>query len=252
MSKLHELLAVEPNLTGQSVKTRTDLMGTFNNKKHLFQEKIVTFQPIEEGSKPVTEEQTSIQAQVRDEVKWISDILAKAIDAGYQIDVGNTLAKADIVTEDGDTIANDVPATSLLQLEKRLQEVRLLVESLPTLDPAKGFTPDPNRPKGQYISRVVNKNRTKKVEDYQVVVQPTKEHPAQIVKVTKDVVTGTISEQEWTSMISPAHKADVMAKIDVLTRAVKKARARANEQEVDVTKTKVGKKILDYIFKPLA
>ena len=45
MTKLHELLAAETNLENQANKCRTDLVGTFQNKRHHFEEKKEVFTP---------------------------------------------------------------------------------------------------------------------------------------------------------------------------------------------------------------
>jgi len=251
MPKLHELLAVGTNLENQANKTRTDLMATFEKKRHLFEQKLVTFKPNEEGATPVTEAQSDIQSTVAKEVEWISQILAKNVDVGYQIDLANTLAKADIVTEDGQTVATGVPATSLLQLEKQLKQVHELLVSIPTLDPAKGFSQDEQREKGVFKARDVNKSRTKKLPKVVVLHPPTKEHPAQTQLLQEDVPVGTILEQEWSAMITPATKSDLIERCEVLTRAVKRARSRANEQELDVASHKIGKRLLEFVFKPL-
>lgn len=251
MSKLHELLAVEGNLANQATKTRTELMATFEKKRHLFEEKRVTYTPHAEGSKPTTEEQLDIQSSVGSEIEWISKILAKALDASHHIDIANTLAKADVVDEEQQTILKDVPATSLLQLEKRLQEVHALILSIPTLDPAKGFQPDVDRPAGTFKAREVTKTRTKKTARPMVLYEATKEHPAQVKEIVEDLPVGDILQQEWSSLITPATKSDLLERCDMLTRAVKRARAKANEQEIDVKNNKIGQKLLDYIFQPL-
>lgn len=248
MSKLHELLAVGTNLENQANKTRADLMATFGNKRHLFEQKLVTFKSNEEGVAPVTEAQSDIQSTVSKELDWISGILAKDIDVGHQVDVANTTAKADIVTEDGTVIAKDVPATSLLQLEKHLNKFHELLVTIPTLDPAKGFSPDTTREKGVYKAREVNKSRTKKVNKPLVLAPATDKHPAQVQLVTEDVVTGTIQEQEWSALLTPALKGDLIERCEALTRAVKKARARANELDIDVAAHKIGGKLLGYVL----
>lgn len=251
MPKLHELLAVDTNLETQANKTRSDLVATFHNKRHLFEQKLVTFTSFTEGGQAVAEAQSDIQTSVTKEIKWISSILAKALDGSHQIDIGNTMAKADVVTEDGDTILKDVPATSLLQLEKRIKEVQELAIAIPTLDPAKGFQPDSTREPGVFQARAVTKKRTKKLQEPLVLIQPTKEHPAQVQLVSKDVEVGVVQEQEWSSLITPATKSEVIERCDILLRAIKRARAKANEVELDVAGHKIGKKLLDYVFKPL-
>jgi hypothetical protein len=251
MAKQHELLAVQSNLETQANNTRNDLMNTFDKKKHLFAEKLVTFTPNTENAQAVTEEQSNIQTTVAKEITWISDILTKAIDASHQIDVANKEAKADIITEDGATIAKNVPATSLLQLEKTIKEVRDLALTIPTLDPAKGFAADDNKGKGVFQARTVRKTRTKKENKVVVLYPATDKHPAQVQVMPEDSMIGVIQEQEWSSMITPSTKSSVIDNCDVLMRAIRKARARANEYEIDVASNKIGKALLDFVFKPL-
>ncbi len=224
MAKLHELLAVESNLSAQANKTRGELIETFHKKRHLFEEKLVTFTPNSEGAQPVQEAQS---------------------------DIHNTLAKADVVTEDGVAVLKDVPATSLLQLEKRIKEVHDLLLAIPTLDPAKGFRPDEQREKGVYQARTVSKTRTKKVPQVLELAPATKEHPRQTQVYSDDLPVGTIQEQEWSAMLTPAMKSDLLDRCDMLLRGVRKARAKANEVELDVAGHKIGKKLLDYVFQPL-
>jgi hypothetical protein len=252
VSKLHELLAVGTNLENQANKTRADLMATFDKKRHLFEQKLVTFKSNEEGVAPVTEAQSDIQSTVSKELDWISSILSKDIDIGHQVDVANTTAKADIVTEDGETIATAIPATSLLQLEKHLQKFHELLVTIPTLDPAKGFSQDTTRETGVFKAREVLKSRTKKVNKPLVLYPATDKHPAQTQLVTEDVNVGTIQEQEWSALLTPATKGDLIERCEVLTRAVKKARARANELDIDVSTHKIGERLLKYVLQPVA
>jgi hypothetical protein len=252
MSKLHELLAVGTNLENQANKTRADLITTFDKKHQLFGQKLVTFKSNEEGVAAVTEEQSDIQSTVTKELDWITGILGKDIDVGHQVDVANTLAKADIVTEGGDVIATGIPATSLLQLEKHLAKVHELLVTIPTLDPAKGFVADTTREHGVYRAREVVKNRTKKVNKPLVLYPATDKHPAQTQLVTEDVAVGTIHEQEWSALLTPALKGDLIERCEVLTRAVKKARARANETDVDVKGCNIAKSLFDFLFAPIA
>jgi len=251
MAKLHELLAVEGNLSTQANKTRGELIETFHKKRHLFEQKLVTFTPSTDGAQPVTESQSDIQSTVQKEIAWVSGILAKALDVSHQVDVANTQARADVVTEDDHTVLKDIPATSLLQLEKRIKEAQDLVAAIPTLDPAKGFRQDEQRERGIYQARPVTKTRTKKVPQVLELAPATKEHPRQTQVYTDDLPVGTIQEQEWSAMLTPVTKSDILDRCDILLRAVRKARAKANEVEVEVTGNKIGKKLLDYIFQPL-
>lgn len=250
MPKLHETLAIETNLESQANKVRGELANTFEKKRHLFEEKRVTFRPLSEGEAPVTEAQSDIQSTVPQELEWVSEFIIKALDASYQVAEANTKARADVVLSEDDAdsvILNDVPATTLLELEKRLAEIHHLITVIPTLDPAKGFQPDQAR-KHVFQAREVMKTRTKKVQKPVVLYEATDKHPAQVQLVTEDVPVGVIHEQEWSGLITPLQKAEMIARVEQLTRAVRRARSRANDQEVDRTK-KLGRVLLQYILR---
>jgi hypothetical protein len=247
MAKLHELLAVEGSLSTQSTKVRTDLAGTFANKRHLFEEKRVTFKPFSEDQVEKVEEQSAIQSTVEQELEWVSQHIIKSLDASLQVAVANTAAKADIVLEDGlEVLAEDVPVTALLELEKRMAEVFELTKSIPTLDPAKGYTQDGTR-SGVYVAREVSKNRTNKTKEVVVLYPATKEHPAQTQLLDVDKPVGTISEQHWSALLTPQRKSEIMDRAEQLIRAVRRARSRANDVEVDLSK-KIGKSLLNFVI----
>jgi len=249
MAKLHELLAVEANLRGQAEACRKDLMNTFEKKRAHFSELIVTFTPKEEGANPVVESKMGLQSTIDKEIDWLSEKLVKAFDTAHQIDEANTIARQDVTLEDGTVLLKNVPATSLLQLEKRLKELQEFAAQIPTLDPTKGFEQDADRGAGIFKARDVHKKRTQKVEEFVTVVQPTKEHPAQVAKQVKDIDTGEILQQEWSSLITVSAKGDILDRIEELSRAVKSARSRANEQVVNVSEYRIAGKVLAYAFR---
>lgn len=246
--KLHEVLGSQSQVFTQAEKCRTDLNTTFEKKRHLFSEKSVQYIPDAEGAAPVVESQSTLQSTIGAELKWLSEILAKAYDSEATIDEGNTKARANVVLDNGSVLLTLVPATQLLQLDKRLGELHQLVQGVPTLDPASGFVLDPDRPKGTYKAREVRKRRTRKEQAPLVLIAPTKEHPGQAQLITKDVEIGTIVEQEWSGLITPAVKATMLERVEELRRAVKQARARANDMEVEAQQ--IGQKLLDYVFSP--
>lgn len=245
MAKLHEVLAVESSLETQANTVRADLINTFEKKQHHFSKKIIAFQPFEEGKPEVTEQQLDLQTTVHKEITWIKPHLVKALDASYQVAEANTIARADIVLEDGTILLKDIPATALLELEKRITELMNLVKAIPTLDPAKGFTFDPTQ--GIYQAREVTKTRTKKDKKIYVLYEATDKHPAQTQLHDVDVPVGTIREQEWSGLITPVEKSEIINRVEVLQRAVRRARSRANETVVPTDK-KIGDVLLDFIF----
>lgn len=248
MAKLHELLAVESDLRGQAESCRKDLKNTFEKKAHHFTKKVVTFKPNAEGAEDKVESQLGLQTTVRKELDWIGEKLRKAIDAGHQIDVANTTAVSDVTLEDGTTILKGIPNTSLLRLEHRLTEIRDLIHGIGTLDPAKGFEPDPSEGTGIYKARDEEKTRGEKKFEFVVMVPPTDKHPAQVKELMLDKPIGVLITQEWSSLLTVADKGDMLDRVEELLRAVKKSRSRANELDIDVSKNKIGEAVLNYVF----
>lgn len=185
------------------------------------------------------------------EIEAINKHIAKAMDIGYQVDMANATAIADVVLEDGTVLLTQIPATALLQLEHRLKDVADLVAAIPTLDPAKGFTIDLSKAGGIYKARDVRKIKTEKQDKPVTIAKATDKHPEQAVLKTYDVPIGHLLEQEWSGLITPATKSDLHDRVEIVTRAVKTARAKANNVEIDTKPLKVGKTLLEYIFKPL-
>lgn len=248
MAKLHELLAVENDLRGQAETCRADLKKTFESKGHHFTKKLTTFKPTKEGIPEKMEEQLALQTTVRKELGWIGDKIAKAMDLGHQVDMANTTAKADVVLDDGTVLLKDMPATSLLRLEHRIAEVKELAASVGTLDPSKGFALDPTEGEGIYRARDIEGFRTEKQFKFVVMVPPSDRHPAQVKELMTDEPIGTLLKQEWSSLITVADKGDMLDRIEELSRAVKKARARANEIDIDVRQNKIGDAVIGYML----
>jgi hypothetical protein len=246
MPKMHELLAIESQHKGQAEASRKDLKTTFEKKRHLFEEKRTTFQPNTDAP-AVTEHQSDIQSTINDELRWIAGIWTPALDVAYDVAEANTGARSDVVLDNGTILLHDVPATALLELEKRAGEIQELIASVPTLDPAKGFVLDADRKGGIYKAREVTKTRTKKTIVPVVLYAATKEHPAQVKESSEDLPIGLIREQEWSGLITPKTKGEMLERVEELRRAVKKARQRANDFEL-VGRNKVGEKIFGFVF----
>ena len=79
------------------------------------------------------------------------------------------------------------------------------------------------------------------------MVPPTDKHPAQVKELVLDKPIGTLVTQEWSSLITVSQKGDMLDRVEELLRAVKKARARANELELDVRQNKIGTDVLKFI-----
>lgn len=248
MGKLHELLAVESSMSDQSDKLRAELIDTFTKKRNHFAKKVVTTKYLDPNVDDEVEEQLGMQSTINKELDWISGHVTKAIDGAAQVDEANTKARADIVLEDGTIMAKNIPATQLLQLAKRLNEVKQVAEAIPTLDPSKGFVPDPSSGADVFKTREEIKPKTKKNYASFEASKATDKHPAQVQVFQEDQLIGKYHIFEWSSFITVSEKANMLARIEDLIRAVRKARARANDVDVDHG-VKLGAKLLAFAFK---
>lgn len=255
-AKLHELLAVEPERKALADRIRTAAMEEFRSSQNHFMGLRRTFRPFsvdEEQGEPAGERleaETRLAKTVPEVLEEALQSWARAADLGYLIDEANTAARADLEV-DGGVLLPQVPATFLLQLEKRLREVRAVLKEVPTFDPVRRWAPDPGADKRHVLrAEPVVTIRKQRARQYKVMVEATKEHPAQVDVIEVDRPVGEISSHEWTGMISPRQKAALLEQADGLIAAVKQARARANALEVDPTR-KAAERIVAYLLAPL-
>lgn len=248
MGKLCEVLAVEGELDSTFKAVLDEATKTFKDKAAHFVGQTKTYQPFEEGAadKEGTVEHLAMVTTVNDKLTYVFEHLIKLIDAKAQKDATNQVAKADI-TIDGTVLAAGIPATTLLGLEATLRQIKALAMDLPTLPPGVEWKKDPAT--GKDVYRRVHPAitfKTRKTFRHKVLVEATKEHPAQIEKWSEDENVGKYVTEQWSGMLTPAEKSDMLARIDTLARAVKEARQRANTTEV--VKIKLAKSLMDYIL----
>jgi len=256
MPRLYELLALEPEKKANAERARSQTVESFRSGQSHYTGMRRTFKPfaVDEAKGEYAGERLEAETQlVKTVVGELEKTLAQtgeAFDVSYQIDEANTQARADLVV-DGVVLAEKVPATYLLQLEKRLRELRAMLKEIPTLDPVRTWHADPAADKKHVLRAdpvvTVRKQRARK---YNVMYEATKEHPAQIDVVEVDEPIGEIRSYDWTGMISPGKKAAVLEQTDRLIEAVKTARARANTVEIDPGK-KISQKLFEHILSPL-
>ena len=253
---LHEILAVEQEIKANAERARAALIEVFRTKKTHFSGIRRTFRPfsVDESSGETggerLEAETRLAKTVPEALAAVLREVGKAVDIGYQLDEANTRARADIVI-DGEVLVADVPATFLLQLERRLKELRSVFKESPTYDPVRLWSPDASADKKHVLrAEPVTTVRKQRARKYNVMVEATKEHPAQVDVVEVDEPVGEIRSYEWTGMLSVGKKAALLEQVDRLLGAVKQARSRANTASVDKDK-KMAKVLREFLLAPL-
>jgi hypothetical protein len=246
-AKLHELLAVEVDLEGayqkiikETIQTLTKRTDHFNG----FTRTLEIFQPEDGEPEPPTEHK-AIDTTVTAKLDYQKDHIIRYMDAVLQKEATNQTAKANIEI-DGKVIAKDVPVTFLLALERFLARLRDVYSAIPTLPPGIDYDPAPDEGPNIYKRRYPKKEyKTEKRIVPQILTKATKEHPAQVDKISQTFNVGMYTRQELCSMITPAEKSVLLARIDEMSRGIKMARQRANRAEVVIRE--MGKSIFDYI-----
>lgn len=243
MGKLHELLAVEPGLKGTTKNVLLETQTTFVKKNHHFNGHIKRYEPLKEDGIQYDTEVHPIATSVKEKLQYTIEHVVRSLDCLYQKEKTNTEAKADLQL--GDIIIKDVPATVLLNFEKQFKEIRNVYAAIPTLDPSREWEEDP-MVADQYISKQEQQTfKTEKTIVPIVLYEATDKHPAQIEKVSKDVVIGTWRTKYHSQAITPALKSKLLGKIDKVIREVSKARQRAND--IEVNNDVIAQKIFEFI-----
>jgi hypothetical protein len=244
-TQLHEILAVESGLKTAAKNIVDEAKKTFANKQGLFDGFTKNYKARDEDDKEeIIGEVKHVQTNVPAKLDYVQEHLIRLFDCIAEKEKANTLAKADVVLDNGEVLLEAVPATMLLQLESQLKEVRDVFMATLTLDPAQRWK-ESNQEENIWETEIVKSVRSRKVTKPIVLYAHTEQHPAQVQMVSEDVQVGDWETIYKSGKITPLKKSQMLARLDELQRAVKKARMRANTQEVE--KVEIGKKIFNFI-----
>jgi hypothetical protein len=242
MTKLNQIIAV---LGGIKNTTQQEQAKVYQlaQKSALFQGLTRTFAPKAEEGYVYPSENQMVQMTVSKAIAAFVSASSEFLDVALTQDTANTKAVVDLVVE-GQVIAAAVPVTNLLFLEDRIQDYKAFVNGLPSLAIDKEWEYDRN--KGVYRSTPRETTKTKKTQEFVIVCEPTKEHPAQIREITTDAVEGIWTATELSGALPSDEKAAILKRIDLLQQAVLKARQEANS--IEVVEKKIASDLFSYIF----
>lgn len=243
MTKLNQILAIEKNKKTQLHKEISDLHHA-TQKPPLLNGHHKVFTPSEEDGESFPDDRHKVQHLHHEVIDQICDRLSVLMDVTAAKDWTNQAARADVLVN-GEVFLEGVPVPYLLFLEKELHDLHTFVEKIVELDPGETWTLDPNS--GQYRSEPVKTSKTKKLQKPIVLYDATPEHPAQTQLITEDVVVGHWTTTKFSGAIPRPRKKQLLERIALLEDAVKFAREQANS--IEAIEPKVGRKILDFVFK---
>ncbi len=238
--KLHQHLAAKKEVEQGYEKIKQETLKVFktSDKVEGLQK---DYTPFDDAGQKVPPEKKEVVTTVPDRLRWFWNHATALIDFRATSDATNCEAKAKL--EFGGVDFGELPTTFLLALEKQLEELRAIYDSVPTLDMTRDWKASSRKDIFQH-GPLDSFKSTKKTTAV-VLYEATKEHPAQIKEVTEDIQIGRFSTTYFSGAVSPQDKADWLQRIDNFIVAVKKARMKANEVEiVDIV---VGEKIFQAI-----
>ncbi len=246
--KLCQFIAIESSVKNRVTSELTEAHKDLQ-KSDLFNGHSRRYEPRnEDPSSPLgeklPEENKKVVARALATVKLTVDRLVEHYDLAATRDFGNCVAKADVEVE-GRVLLKDVPVAHLLFLEKRVEDLITFIRKLPTLDPTENWDFKPSQ--DLFATQPVQTARTKKISRALVLYEATKEHPAQVKEITEDVQAGTWSTIKYSSAIPVQQRNEMLRRAEELQKGIKFAREKANATEVE--EKKLGRALLDYVFK---
>lgn len=241
MGKLHEILAVESDLKAAAIRATKKIVALFGMPDR-FLGRIRRYRPLDDEGIKLPDERQELSTTVVAELERFALEYGQWMDAAIQKECTNVKTCADVEAA-GKTVIDSLPAPALLNLEARLAEIRKVYNAIPTSDDAEKWELDNQR--GCYVSVPRETMRTEKTIDKVVLYDATPEHPAQVQAFNRDIPVGTWTITLFSGALSPMEKWAYLARIDVLIRATKKARQRANN--IDASNRKVASALFDFI-----
>jgi hypothetical protein len=241
--KLNQILAVEKTVKGKREDEFTKLYQGVQ-KVDLVTGMARTYQPKDDDGEKLPPENKKVQIRIEDAVQKTISLMKEVFNVTAAKDVTNCNAKADVVV-DGEVLLKGVPATHLLWMEKKLLSFSEFINKLPVLAQDTSWTMDEGQ--GLYRSSPSESIKTKKKEEWKVIVPPTPQHPAQTQKMVEDVTVGTWTTTALSGAIPESRKRQLQERCEKFMRAVKEARETANQTEVVDLPTGV---IVERIFAP--
>lgn len=242
MGKLHEVLAVEPDLRASAQQETSRVTRLFSEGRGQFVGETRKYHPLHESGEQLEDKDKQLGTVVRDELLSLKLAMSTFIDVSVQKEITNIHTCANIVVDDK-VILEDLPAPALLNLENKLATLRKVYQAIPVLDPSEEWIYDDGS--GCYVSKERRQYRTKKVPRTLTKAEATEHHPAQVEVWMEDVQVGTWTTRIFSGMVTIQQKKTWLDRVDVLLRAVKTARQRANN--IDATNTKVAEILFLFI-----
>jgi hypothetical protein len=240
--KLNQIVAIEKGVRSSSYAAVTEQHKRVQ-KSSLLSGISRTYHPKDEEGDTYPPESTLVQVRAQESIQKASKSWTDLFDITLTKDSGNTEAKADVIV-DGETVAADVPISTLLFLEKQLQDVKTFITKLPTLDPAHSWSFD--EAQDCYATDPAETAKTKKIPRAFEKSPATKEHPAQVEIFHEDILVGRWRTVKYSGALPASQVNEYLERVEKLVQAIKFAREKANS--IEIQRRRMGEDVFRYLF----
>lgn len=239
---LNQVIAV---VAGKKAAAATALTDAYHKiqKGELFSGISKTYRPRDEDGDKLPSEANRVQVKVPELIRAISVPVTEMYDIVATQDAANQQARSDVVVNN-ETILSNVPVTTLLFLEKQVNDLKTFVSKLPTLDPSESWSYDSTA--DCYATEPSETTRSKKISKPVVMYEATKEHPAQVKMESEDIIAGYWKTVKFSGAIPAKEKNAMLERVKQLHEAIVKAREQANA--ITIKEVYIGKSVLDFVF----
>jgi hypothetical protein len=241
--KLNQVLAIEKGIKGRAHAAITQAYQKFQ-KPALFIGGYRTYQKKDEAGEDLPSERQQVQERVSDLLKSVIRAKTDMYDTEAQKDIANGTARASVTVGDVQVLP-ELPATTLLFLEKELTDLRTFLTSIPVLDSSEEWKYD--APTDLHRAEAGQTHRTKKVQKALLLVAPTDKFPGQAEKIIDDEIVGYWHLVKQSGAMPLPDKEKMVDKIDALLIGIKKAREEANGINAD-QRPDVGGRIFEFLM----
>jgi hypothetical protein len=240
---LSQIIAVEKGVRTTAERKLTDAHRTLATTATSGIDR--KYQPRDDDGDHFPPESTLVRETVEATLIEVRQAFRRFYDVTATKDWANCVATADIEVGD-EVLLAAVPVPFLLFLEKQLINLRTFVASLPVLDPAQKWSRD-DITSGVWRAEPTMTVKTKKIPKGQVLYDATDKHPAQVHLYHDDVPIGDWTTVKFSGAIPAGRRDELLDRVDVLARAVKFAREKANATEIE-RDVEAGQAIVGFLF----
>lgn len=243
--RLHHVIALTKTVQNEAHTTLTALHHQ-SQRHDAFYGLARTYQAANDEGDELDPQFKDVEVKVEAMLTALRAPVAKHIDVVATKDTTNAHATANIVLRDGTVVAENVPATTLLFLEKQLVDLGTFMRTLPVLDPTERWSDEPDPVLGVHVTKPVRTLKTTKVTKFPIIAPATDKHQATTATIHEDVTVGYWTTVKHSGALVQRRRDVLVARVIELLEAVRMARETANT--TPVVDLKIGESVMDYLL----